>query len=365
MGVLPDIAGSLRTSIPVAGHLVSLYALGVVVGAPLFAVVGARLPRKTLLLLLMSGVAVGNLGSALAPTFGTLELARFVSGLPHGAYFGIGSLVAASLVPAGQRGRGVAMMMLGLTVANLIGVPVSTRLGQIFGWQAAYVLVAATAAVTVAAILRWVPAPRIAAPSVNGAVVRRELGAFSRLPVWLALLTGAVGFGGFFAVYSYIAPTMTTVAGFGRSDIWIVLVLFGLGMTIGNLLGGRLVDRSVTLAIYAALGSMTVVLVAFALTAHHTLLAAFLIFLLGAGGMSAVPALQTRLMDVAADAQSLAAALNHSALNIANALGAWLGGLVIAAGYGYVSTAWVGVLLAVAGLAVATVSVLVDRRRRT
>jgi DHA1 family inner membrane transport protein len=360
MGVLPDIAGNLDTSIPTTGHLVSLYALGVVVGAPLFAVLGARLPRKTLLLLLMAAFTIGNLASALAPTFGALAGARFLSGLPHGAFFGIGAVVAASLVGPQRRARAVSMMMLGLTVANVLGVPAGTLLGQSFGWRATYLLVTVVAATTVLAIWRWVPA----APVQNGAGMRRELGALRRLPVWLAVLTGAVGFGGFFAVYSYIAPTMTTVAGFSNGAMTIVLALFGVGMTLGTLVGGRLADRSVMRTIYAALTSVLVVLVAFPFTAHWTVPAAATVFLLGATGSALVPPLQTRLMDVSGDAQSLAGALNHAALNIANSLGALLGGLVIAAGYGYTSTGWVGAALALAGLGVAATSGVVDRRRR-
>jgi DHA1 family inner membrane transport protein len=360
MGVLPDISRSLGTSIPASGHLISLYALGVVVGAPLFAIFGARLPRKTLLLALMSAIAAGNLASALAPTFSTLAAARFVSGLPHGAFFGIGSVVAASLAPPERRARAVSMMMLGLTVANVAGVPVSTLLGQSFGWRITYVLVTVVAVATVGAILLWIPA----LPAQSAAAMRRELGAFRRLQVWLALLTGAVGFGGFFAVYSYIAPTMTDVAGFSPAGISIILALFGLGMTLGNLVGGRLADVSVMGTIYVAQASVIVVLVGFTFAAHNAVTAAIAVFLLGATGSATVPALQTRLMDVSADAQSLAAALNHSALNIANALGAWLGGLVIAAGYGYTSTAWVGAGLAVCGLAIATSSGLIDRRGR-
>lgn len=359
MGLLPDIASNLRLSIPSAGHLISLYALGVVVGAPLFAVIGARLPRKTLLLGLMAMFTVGNLASVLAPNFATLALARFFSGLPHGAFFGIGSVVAASLVSPQQRGRAVSMVLLGLTIANVFGVPLSTFLGQSFSWRAAYFVVTLVGVFTAAAILRWVPAT-----SANkSASMRSELGALRRLQVWLALLTGAIGFGGFFAVYSYIAPTMTDVAGFSKSSIPIILVICGLGMTAGNLIGGRLTDISTTRAIYGTLASTTIVLVAFTFTAHYKVAAVLTVFLLSATSLALVPALQTQLMDVSANAQSLAAALNHSALNMANALGAWLGGRVIAAGLGYTSPAWIGAGLTVVGLSVAVISGLIDYRR--
>jgi DHA1 family inner membrane transport protein len=358
MGVLPDIADDLHTSIPSAGHLISLYALGVVVGAPLFAVLGARMRRKNLLVVLMAIFALGNFASVLAPNFAVLALARFASGLPHGAFFGIGSVVAATLLPH-ARAHAFAMMMLGLTVANVVGVPLATVLGQQFGWRSTYALVTVVAALTMAAVFFWIPLDDVH----DDAGIRRELGALGRLQVWMALLIGAIGFGGFFAVYSYIAPTMTKVAGLHSSQIWFVLMTFGIGMTIGNVIGGRLADRAVVPTIYAGLGGVLVVLVTFTVAAHHAIPAIACVFGLGMMGSVAIPALQTRLMDVSADAQSLAAALNHSALNIANSLGAWLGGLVIAAGYGYASTGWVGAGLAAGGIAIVSVSVVAGRRR--
>ncbi|NHC47563.1 MFS transporter [Motilibacter sp. K478] len=357
MGLLPDIAEGVGASIPSGGHLVSGYALGVVVGAPLLAVLGARLPRKTMLLALMAAFTVGNLASALAPTFDTLLAARFLSGLPHGAFFGIGSVVAASLVAPHRRGWAVSMMMLGLTVANVVGVPVSTFVGQNLGWRSTFLVVTAIGVLTVLAVARWVPP----VPTPEGAGARQELGALRRLQVWLALLTGAVGFGGFFAVYSYITPTMTDLAGISESSMPVVLALFGIGMTVGNLLGGRLADWSVLRTVYLGLTSVVLTLALFTWTVHRPVPAALTVLLLGGTGSAMIPALQTRLMDVADDAQSLAAALNHSALNVANALGAWLGGLVIAAGLGYTAPAWVGAGLAVGGLGVITVSALVGR----
>ncbi|WP_407938197.1 MFS transporter [Motilibacter peucedani] len=348
MGVLPDIASGTGQSIPTAGHLISAYALGVVVGAPLLAVAGARLPRKALLLLLMTAFAAANLASALAPGFGTLLAARFLSGLPHGAYFGIASVVAASLVAPQRRGWAVSMMMLGLTVANVLGVPVSTLLGQGLGWRSTFAVVAVIGALTVAAVALLVPPT----PLEHGASAARELGALGRLQVWLTLLVGAVGFGGFFAVYSYITPTLTDVTGYRESAVPVVLAVFGIGMTLGNLLGGRLADWSVDRSIAGGLVAVVVVLATFPLTARSVVPAAVSVLLLGATGSAMIPALQTRLMDVAGDAQSLAAAANHSALNIANALGAWLGGVVIAAGHGYTSPALVGVGLALGGLLV-------------
>jgi DHA1 family inner membrane transport protein len=360
MGVLPEISSDLRASIPSTGHLISLYALGVVVGAPLLAVLGARLPRKQLLLALMVAFTAGNLLSALAPSFGVLGLARFLAGLPHGAYFGIGSVVAARLVAPERRGQAVAMMMAGLTVANLLGVPLSTVLGQAFGWRATYVVVTVIGGLTLLALSVWLPH----VPANTAVGMRAELSGLRRPQLWLAVLTGAVGFGGFFAVYSYIAPTLTDVSGYASGSISLILALFGLGMTLGNLLGGRLADWSVTRTLHIGFAVLIVVLVGFTVAVHARIPAAIGVFLLGGAGSAMIPALQTRLMDVSGKAQSLGAALNHSALNVANALGAWLGGLVIAAGFGYASTAWVGAGLAVAGLAVVVFSGWVERRQQ-
>ena len=358
MGVLPDVTGDLGATIPQGGHLVSAYALGVVVGAPLLAVLGARLPRKMLLLALMAAFVVGNAASALAPSFGLLELARFGSGLPHGAYFGIASIVAAHLVPPGRRARAVARVMLGLTVANIVGVPLATTLGQQFGWRSTYWAVAVIGGLAVLAVGRMVP--RVAA--APGAGPARELSALRRPQVLLALLVGATGFGGFFAVYSYISPTLTRVSGFRESAVPLALALFGLGMTVGTEVGGRLAARSVVRTIYTGMAASGASLLLFTLTAHNAVTAAVTVFLIGLTGSTCLPALQTRLMDVAGDAQSLAAAGNHAALNVANALGAYLGGLVIAAGLGYTAPAAVGALLAAAGLGVLAVSRAVERR---
>ncbi len=357
MGVLPDVAGDLGASIPQAGHLVSAYALGVVVGAPVLAVLGARLPRKGLLLVLLVALALGNGLSALAPTFGSLELARFASGLPHGAYFGTAAVVAASLVPPQRRARAVARVMMGLTVANVIGVPLATLLGQQLGWRSTYWSVAAIGGLALFAVQRFVPP--VAVPP--GASPRRELGAFRRPQVLLTLLVGAVGFGGFFAVYSYITPTLTRVSGFEVGAVPIALALFGVGMTVGTEIGGRLADWSVVRTIFLGMGTTALVLLSFTLTAHDPYTAAVTVLLIGGSGSLCLPALQTRLMDVAGDAQVLAAAGNHSALNVANALGALLGGAVISAGYGYTAPAVVGTLLAVGGLAVMAGSVALER----
>jgi MFS transporter, DHA1 family, inner membrane transport protein len=345
MGLLPQVAGDFGVSVPAAGHVISAYALGVVIGAPLISVIAARWPRRRLLLTLMACFAAGNFASALARSYATLMAVRFIAGLPHGAYFGVASLVAASLVPADQRARAIGRMMLGLTGATLAGVPLAAWVGQMFGWRAAFVLVGAIGVAACALVYRCVP--RLAA--VRSASPTRELGALSRKQVWLTLGVGSVGFGGLFCVLSYIAPTLTGVTGLPDRDVPLVLAVFGAGMILGNLAGAWLADRSVMPTIGGVLIWNVFVLCLFSVTARHAWMVTIAVLLVGTG-VAIVPALQIRLMDVAADAQTLAAALNHSAFNIANALGAWLGGIAIAGGLGWASTGWVGALLAVAGL---------------
>ena len=357
MGLLPNVAANLGVSVPTAGHIISAYALGVVVGAPLIAVLAARLRRRVLLLALMAFFAVGNFASALTPGYASLVAVRFLAGLPHGAYFGVASLVAASLVPASERARAIGRMMLGLTGATLAGVPLATWIGQTLDWRAAYILVGAIGVLTIALIARWVP--RVG--PVEGASPARELGALGRKQVWLTLGIGSVGFGGLFCVYSYIAPTLTQVAGLPARYVPFVLTVFGVGMILGNLVGSWLADRALMRTIGGVLIWNALVLSSFSVAAHHVWLATIAVFLIGTG-VAIVPALQIRLMDVAGDAQTLAAALNHSAFNIANAVGAWLGGLAIAGGLGWASTGWVGALLALAGLFIFVVSLALEGR---
>ena len=358
MGLLPDVASNFSVSIPAAGHIISAYALGVVVGAPLISVAAARWSRRRLLLALMTFFAVGNFVSALAPGYASLIGIRFLAGLPHGAYFGVASLVAASLVPVTERARAIGRMMLGLTGATLAGVPLATWLGQLFGWRAAYVLVGSIGVLTCVLISRFVPRDG----PVEGASPARELGALSHKQVWLTLGVGSIGFGGVFCVYSYITPTLTQISGLPVRYVPFVLAVFGGGMILGNLLGAWLADRALMRAIGALLVWNAVVLGTFSLTAPHAWVATIVVLLIGTG-VAIVPALQVRLMDVAGDAQTLAAALNHSAFNIANALGAWLGGLAIAGGLGWASTGWVGALLALGGLFIFALSVLEEGRR--
>ena len=357
MGLLPDIAASLGITEPVAGHVISAYAMGVVIGAPLIASLTARMPRKTLLLGLMVLFTVANLASMFAPSYGTLMAARFVAGLPHGAFFGIAALVAAHLMGPRNRAKAAAYVLSGLTVATVLGVPMASWLGQHFGWRSAFGLVVAVGAITLTAIWFWLPDMR----SMHVTSPLTELGALKRVQVWLALLVGMIGFGGMFAVYTYVSTTLTDVAGLSRGMIPLGLMAFGLGMVVGNLIGGKMADKSVIRGLYASLTTLGIVLGIFVFAAHNPWTALLGLFCIGATGASIGPALQTRLMDVAHDAQTLAAALNHSALNIANAAGAWIGGMVISAGLGYTAPAAAGAALTVAGLVVLTISVVLQR----
>jgi len=369
MGLLPNLAADLLpglyasspdTANAQAGWLISAYALGVVVGAPTIAAAAARWPRKQLLLALLAAFTVATLASALLPSFGLVLVARFVAALPHGAYFGIASLVAAELMGPGKRARGVAIVLSGLTIANVIGVPSITWLGQVAGWRVAYVAVAALFAATFVAVIVAVPFQ-----SGNpGATMRSELRAFGRLQVWLALSIGAVGFGGLFAVYTYVAPLVIEITGLPAMAVPLVLVVVGLGMTVGNLVGGALADRSVRRTMYAFFAVMIAALLLLAFSAQTLPGLLIGVFLVGGAAAALSPTIQTRLMDVAHDSQSIAAALNHSALNLGNALGAYLGGVVVAAGLGYVAPVWVGLGLSVLGVVLAAVTFAIDRNRR-
>jgi DHA1 family inner membrane transport protein len=358
MGLLPDIAAGVDASIPSAGRLISAYAVGVVVGAPVIAALGARLPRRALALGLMAAFVVGNALSALAPGHGTLLLARFVAGLPHGAFFGVASLIAAALVPDRLRGRAVSSVMLGLAIANVAGVPAATWLGQALGWRSAYWAVVLLGAVTVLAVLVVVPST----PGRPEATTRAELGALRRPQVVLTLLAGVVGFGGMFALYSYIAPLLTDVTGTSAAFVPVALLVFGVGMIVGTALGGRLADRALFPSLLGAVVAMGLFLVGVVAVAGSVGALLVAVFLTASASSVLVVCLQLRLMEVAGDAQMLGAALNHSALNLANALGAWLGGLVIAAGYGYRAPSLMGAGLAVVGLGVLLVSAGLRRR---
>jgi DHA1 family inner membrane transport protein len=326
MGLIENLASDLlpglyasdqNQAIAQAGWLITAYALGVVVGAPTIAALSARFPRKQLLLWLLVAFTVATVASALLPTFGLVLVARFVAGLPHGAYFGVASLVAASLMGEGKRGRGVAIVLSGLTIANVIGVPLITLLGQQAGWRVAYLVVASIFALTFVAVALAVPLQR----GDRSATLSRELRGFRTPQVWLALLTGAIGFGGFFAVYSYVGPVVTRVTGMGDDFIPVALVVVGIGMTIGNLAGGRAADHNVMGTVFVCFGLFVASLASFALTAHTVPGLLISLFLVGGAASALSPAIQSRLMDVAGDSQTLAAAANHAALNLGNSLG--------------------------------------------
>ncbi|HWT64347.1 MAG TPA: MFS transporter [Ochrobactrum sp.] len=359
MALLPDIARDLNVTIPSAGHLISSYALGVLIGAPVLAVLGAKLDRRKLLFLLMGLFAFGNLASAFMHDYTGLYIMRFVAGFPHGAYFGVASLVAASLAEPGKRAQAVGRVMMGLTIATLCGTPLATWLGQVAGWRAMFAAVGLIAILTMALVMIYVPKQ----PADEGASPLRELGAFRRKQVWLTLGIGAIGTGGLFSVFTYVAATVTEVSHIDVKWMPVVFATFGLGMVLGNVVGSKLTDRTVMGTVGMVLLYDMAVMLLFPLLMQHPA-TAFLNILLVGGGFALVPALQTRLMDVAADAQTLAAALNHSALNLANAIGAWLGGLAVAWGFGWTSTGTVGALLAAAGLGVFALSIVLDRAGR-
>ena len=357
MGLLPDVAGTFAVSTPVAGHVISAYALGVVVGAPLIAVLAAKMARRQLLLMLMGCFAVTNILSAVAPDFSSFTLLRFLSGLPHGAYFGVGALVAASMVPLHYRVRAVGKVMLGLTVATLAGTPIMAFFGQVLSWEVMFWAVGLIAALTVTLIWFYLPQDEV----VAGASIARELGAFTRPQVWLTLTVAATGFGGMFSIFSYIASTVTEVTLLKASMVPVVMIVFGIGMNVGNLLGSKLADRFLMGTIGGMMVMNMAVMTAFGMGASNVWVLMATVFLVGCG-FAAGPAVQTRLMDVAADGQTMAAASMHSAFNVANAIGAWLGGLVIAWGYGYAATGYVGAVLSFLGLVVFGISAWLERK---
>ena len=367
MGLLPNLAADLLPGVwsrshehanAQAGWLVSAYALGVVVGAPTIAAAAARFPRKQLLLACVGVFVLATVASAVLPTFELVLVARFVAALPHGAYFGIAALVAASLMGPGKRGQGVAFVLAGLTIANVVGVPAITFLGQQTSWRVAYLVVAGVFVLTFVAVALLVPLQ----DGDPAATMRRELRVFRRPQVWLTLLLGSLGFAGFFAVYTFIAPVASNVAQLEPALLPWVLAGIGVGMTIGNLAGGRGADHHVMGTLFVCFGIFAASLAGFALTAQTPVGLFVFSFLVGGAASALSPAIQTRLMDVAGDAQTLAAAINHSALNLGNSLGAYLGGVVIAAGLGYLSPTWVGLLLCVPGVGLALVSLGLSRR---
>ncbi|MDP4511041.1 MFS transporter [Nonomuraea turcica] len=357
-GLLPELAADLRVGVPSAGLLVTAYAFGVVVDAPLLTLLGTRLPRKTMLLFLMALFITGNLLSALAPTYGVLMIGRILAAFAHGAYFGVGAVVAAGLVEPHRRARALALMFTGLSLANVLGVPGGTAIGQAFGWRAAFWAVVAIGAVGLAGVAALVPSQ---ARSREGGL-GRELTVFRQGGVWLALATTVLGFAPVFTVITFVAPMMTDVADFSPEAIPVVMGVFGVGLVLGNLLGGRLADRSVQHAIYGSVGALTMLSLGTALTAANKPALVVTITLFGVAAFATIPPLQTQVLDSAEKAPTLASAANIGAFNLANALGSLLAGLAVDTGYGYTSPAWIAVILGIAGLVMAG---LTSFRRRS
>ncbi|MET7484649.1 MFS transporter [Streptomyces sp. NPDC005538] len=360
MGLLPEVADDLHVSIPTAGHLVSAYALGVVIGAPLLAAVTARMSRRKVLIGLMLLFVAGNTLSAFAPGYDWLLAARFLSGLPHGAFFGVGAVVATGLAAPDRKARAVSLMFLGLTIANIVGVPAATLMGQHLGWRSTFLGVSVIGVLAVVSLMLLVPHDGAHVPAAG---LRGELAALRSLPVWLALGTTVAGFGALFSAYSYITPMLTDAAGYADSSVTLLLALFGVGATAGNLLGGRLADRSMRGTLFGGLTSLAVVLALFPVLMTTPWTAALAVVLLGTAAFVTSSPLLLMVMEKASSAPSLASSANQAAFNLANAGGAWIGGLALSAGFGVTSPAVAGVGLALLGLGVAVTAWVVDRRR--
>jgi len=359
MGLLPEVAADLGVSIPAAGLLVTGYALGVVIGAPIIAVGTAKLPRKPVLIGLAMMFVLGNLLCAIAPTYWTLMIARVITAFGHGAFFGIGSVVAASLVPANKRASAIALMFAGLTLANILGVPGGTALGEAYGWRATFFAVVVIGLLSVAAIAWLVPAG-VAPPGKGG--VAGEVKVLGKLQVWLAMIISALASGSLFAVFTYIKPILTDVSGLSVDSVTWVLLLFGGGMTIGNIIGGKLADWKLMPTAIGALVVMAAIHVAFAELSYSASAAILLVFMWGVITFVIVPPMQMRVVETAAEAPNLAATLNQGAFNAGNAAGAWAGGAAISMGVSYADLPFVGAAIALSAFGVALFSFALDRR---
>ncbi len=348
MGILQLFSASLQVDLPAATNAITAYAFGVVIGAPLVTLAAARLNRRTLLLLLMTLFVVGNILSALATGLGTLAVARFVSGVPQGAYFGAGAVVASYIVGPGHGGKAFALVMTGLTVATIVGSPLATYLGQNLGWRNTYFAVAALGVSSAAALWLWLPR----SSALNGGSIIQELGSLGKPSVWLMMLVAALGVSSIFAVYTFIGPFVTDVVSMAPGWIPVALALFGIGMTAGNLLGGRIADLHPARGIVVGFGSAVIVLAIVASFGSNAPMLFVGLFCVGATMMTAIPTIQVRLTRLAPEAPSLMGAMNLAALNVANAIGAWAGGLAIGSGLGLLSAVWAGFCLTLLGLGV-------------
>ncbi len=359
MGLLPEVAHDLAVSIPSAGLLVSGYALGVAVGAPLLAVLTSKMPRKASLQLLMAIFVVGNVLCAIADDYRMLMIARVVTSFAHGSFFGIGAVVAASLVPREKRASAIALMFTGLTLANVLGVPFGTFVGQNFGWRMSFWIVAALGVLSFAGIAALVPNRHDAGP----AGLAREVHVLKEPQVWLALAMTVLGFGGVFVVFTYIAPILEQVTRFAPRTVTLILVLFGAGLTVGNVVGGKLADRALMPSLMAILVALAAVMAMFAKTSHLPLPAAVTVFVWGVAAFATVPPLQMRVVETARHAPNLASTLNIGAFNVGNAGGAWLGGLALTHGLELDALPWVAAAVTVAALLVTFVAARMDGRR--
>ncbi|MET8647928.1 MFS transporter [Streptomyces sp. NPDC004675] len=360
MGVMPQVAEDFGVSIPTADWLVSGYAFGVVIGAPLLTVLGTKVSRKKMLMFLMGLFVVGNALSAFAPSFGVMLIGRIVASLAHGAFFGIGSVVAADLVVPEKKASAISLMFMGLTVANIVGVPAGTYIAQVTGWRVTFTIVAVLGVIGFLGVAKLVPEQG----RPQAANIRTEFAAFKNVQVWLAMAMTVLGYGGVFAAITYITPMMTQVTGYAEGAVTWLLVLFGIGMFLGNLLGGKFADRALMPMLFTTLAALAAVLLLFTATAHNKVLAAITLALIGALGFATVPPLQKWVLDQAPAAPTLASAANIGAFNLGNALAAWLGGVVIAGGLGYTSPNWVGALLSGTALLLSFLAAFLNGRTR-
>ncbi|MFF3752429.1 MFS transporter [Streptomyces sp. NPDC002018] len=360
-GLLPEIANDMHVTLSTAGLLISGYAMGVVIGGPVVTALGIRMPRKAMLILLIVLFITGNLLAAVAPDYWLLMIGRVLAAICHGAFFGIGSVVAADLVDESKRSHAISLVFTGLTVANVVGSPLGTFVGQNLGWRSTFLMITGLGLISLIGIIALVPQQ----PVQEGASVRQELKVLALPQVWLAVGIAACSIGALFAAYTYIAPLLTEITGFSSGALTPLLMLFGTGLVIGNLLGGRFADRAQITTLLAFLGLLTVVLVVFTFTAHAKIPAAITLMFLGGAGFGTVPAFMTRAIDKAQGAPTLGSAIAASGANLGISVGAYLGGRTIDAGYGYTSPIWVGVGMAALGLAITALSAALDRRDKT
>lgn len=363
MGLLLQVAADLQVSVAMTGLLISGYALGVFVGAPVLTLATRKLPRKQVLILLMAIFTLGNIACALAPSYGLLMAARIVTSLAHGTFFGVGSVVATSLVPEDKKASAIAVMFTGLTIATLLGVPAGAWLGLHFGWRATFWTIAGIGVVAMLVLARLVPADK---GKVEVAPLRQEIATLADPQVLLGLAMTVLGFGGVFAVFTYIQPILVEITGFSQEAVSPILLLFGLGLIVGNMLGGKLADRNLPAALLATTASLAIVLFAMTATLRSPVAVTIFVGLIGAAAFATVAPLQMRVLDKAGPAgRNLASSLNIAAFNLGNAFGAWLGGITIEHGPGLAAVTWVAALVPLASLVLAVISLRLDKRPQT